>query len=126
MRADRVFLIVLDSLGAGESPDASDFGDVGAHTLRSLYNTGKLRIPNLVELGIGNIDGLDFLGTNDKLIATIARLKELSGGKDTTIGHWEICGNAQVVIKGLFLTRSQFHVPVDRCARFSTLEIGVR
>ena len=93
MRADRVFLIVLDSLGAGEAPDASKFGDVGANTLRSLYNTGKLHIPNLLNLGIGNIDGLDFLGKTAEPVATVARLEELSGGKDTTIGHWEICGH---------------------------------
>lgn len=93
MRAERVFLIVLDSLGAGEAPDASAFGDVGAHTLRSLYNTGKLHIPNLLNLGIGNIDGLGFLGKTEKPTATVARLEELSGGKDTTIGHWEICGH---------------------------------
>ena len=93
MRADRVFLLVLDSLGAGEAPDASAFGDVGAHTLRSLYNTGKLDIPNLCKMGIGNIDGLEFLGKNENSTATVARLRELSGGKDTTIGHWEICGH---------------------------------
>ena len=93
MRAERVFLIVLDSVGAGESPDASAFGDVGANTLRSLYNTGKLHIPNLLGLGIGNIDVLDFLGKTEKPTATVARLEEISGGKDTTIGHWEICGH---------------------------------
>ncbi len=89
----RVFLIVLDSVGAGEAPDAADFGDVGAHTLKSLYDTGSLNIPTLVALGLGNIDGLDFLGKTDVPLATCARLRELSGGKDTTIGHWEIAGH---------------------------------
>ena len=89
----RVFLIVLDSVGAGEAPDAAAFGDVGAHTLRSLYNTGVLNIPTLRSLGIGNIDGLDFLGKVNDPKATVVRLKELSGGKDTTIGHWEIAGH---------------------------------
>ena len=93
MRTERVFLIVLDSLGAGEAPDASAFGDCGAHTLRSLYSTGRLNIPNLLSMGVGNIDGLDFLGTTDSPLATVARLEELSGGKDTTIGHWELCGH---------------------------------
>ena len=93
MRARRVFLIVLDSLGAGEAPDAKSFGDVGAHTLRSLYETGILDIPNLVRLGIGNIDGLDFLGKADAPLASVARLEETSAGKDTTTGHWEICGH---------------------------------
>ena len=92
MIARRVFIIVLDSLGAGEAPDAQSFGDVGSHTLRSLYNTGILNIPNLVRLGIGNIEGLDFLGKNDAPLASVARLEEQSAGKDTTTGHWEISG----------------------------------
>ena len=91
-KAKRVFLIVLDSVGAGEAPDAERFGDVGAHTLRSVYRTGALNIPNLRGLGIGNIDGLDFLGTTDAPKASVARLRELSADKDTTIGHWEIAG----------------------------------
>ena len=88
----RVFLIVLDSVGAGEAPDAEKFGDVGAHTLHSLWKSGKLNIKNLRSLGIGNIDGLHFLGNNSTPKATVARLRELSQGKDTTIGHWEIAG----------------------------------
>ena len=89
----RVFLIVLDSVGAGEAPDAAEFGDVGAHTLRSVWKTGLLDIPTLRKLGIGNIDGLDFLGITDTPTASVARLCELSRGKDTTIGHWEIAGH---------------------------------
>lgn len=88
----RLFLIVLDSVGAGEAPDAAAFGDVGAATVRSLYNTGRLNIPTLVSMGMGNIDGLDFLGRTDTPTASVARLCERSGGKDTTIGHWEIAG----------------------------------
>lgn len=88
----RVFLIVLDSLGAGEAPDAEKFGDKGSHTLLSLWKSGKLNIKNLVSLGIGSIDGLYFLGNNNSPRATVARLRELSQGKDTTIGHWEIAG----------------------------------
>lgn len=88
----RVFLIVLDSCGAGELPDAADFGDKGANTLRSCYNTGLLNIPNLVKLGIGNIEGLSFLGKTDSQSAAVCRIAERSKGKDTTIGHWEIAG----------------------------------
>ena len=54
----RVFLIVLDSVGAGALPDAADFGDAGAHTLRSVADSDRLFLPNLRRLGIGNIDGL--------------------------------------------------------------------
>lgn len=93
MKGKRAFLIVLDSLGAGAAPDAEKFGDAGTGTLRSLYNTGKLNIPNLQKLGIGNIDGLDFLGRTDSPLASVARLEELSADKDTTIGHWEISGH---------------------------------
>lgn len=90
--AKRVFLIVLDSVGAGEMPDAAAFGDTGAHTLRSVYETGKLNIPTLRSLGIGNIDGLSFLGTTEKPLASVAKMSERSLGKDTTVGHWEIAG----------------------------------
>ena len=92
MPIKRVFLIVLDSLGAGEAPDADKFGDVGAHTLRSLSTSDQLNIKNLLSLGIGNIDGLEFFGKTEAPLAAVARLQELSAGKDTTIGHWEISG----------------------------------
>lgn len=88
-----MFLIVLDSVGAGEAPDAADFSDVGAHTLKSVYNTGKLDVPCLLSLGLGNIDGLGFLGETCAPRASVARLRELSRDKDTTIGHWEIAGH---------------------------------
>ncbi|MBQ8005108.1 MAG: phosphopentomutase, partial [Clostridia bacterium] len=88
----RIFIIVLDSLGAGALPDADRFGDKGAFTLSSIYKTGELNIPNLVSLGIGNIQGLDFLGTTSAPKAAYGRMAELSNGKDTTIGHWEIAG----------------------------------
>ena len=85
--------MVLDSVGIGEAPDAADFGDVGAHTLRSVYQTGLLDIPNLKKLGMGNIDGLDFIGKTESPMASVARMTELSRDKDTTIGHWEIAGH---------------------------------
>ena len=88
----RVFLIVLDSCGAGAMPDSEKFGDVGVHTLRSCATSDKLHIPNLVKLGIGNIDGQAFLGRVENPAGAVARLAEKSMGKDTTIGHWEIAG----------------------------------
>lgn len=90
--AKRVFLIVLDSFGVGELPDAGDFGDKGANTLRSCFSTGKLNVPNMAKIGLFNIDGVDF---GEKAIApsgAFLRLSELSKGKDTTTGHWEIAG----------------------------------
>ena len=88
----RVFLIVLDSCGAGAMPDAESFGDVGVHTLKSCATSKYLNIPNLVGLGIGNIDGQSFLGTVENPAGAVAKLSERSMGKDTTIGHWEIAG----------------------------------
>lgn len=88
----RVFLIVLDSCGAGAMPDAPAFGDVGVNTLRACATSSALCIPNLVASGLGCIDGLDFLGTTGRPAGAHARLAEASMGKDTTIGHWEIAG----------------------------------
>lgn len=88
----RIFLIVLDSLGAGGQPDSARFGDAGAHTLRACHAAGNLHIPNLLRAGLGNIDGLSFLGAADAPAGAYARLEERSAGKDTTIGHWEIAG----------------------------------
>ncbi len=88
----RIFLIVLDSLGAGELPDADKFGDKGTSTLGSLYKTGELRIPHLLSLGLGNIEGLSYLGAVDAPKAAYGRMAERSNGKDTTIGHWELAG----------------------------------
>lgn len=88
----RVFLIVLDSLGIGAMPDAAVFGDYDCNTLRRISKSKKFYIPNLLKLGIGNIDGVDYLPKNERPIATVARMTECSNGKDTTIGHWEIAG----------------------------------
>ena len=88
----RIFIIVLDSLGIGAEPDAADFGDVGANTLRSVSAGKGFAIPHLLEAGIGNLDGVDYLPRTDKPTAALARLQERSRGKDTTIGHWELAG----------------------------------
>ena len=88
----RVFLIVLDSFGIGQMPDSERFGDVGVNTLRSCAASAKLHIPNLLAAGLGNIDGVDCLPKADAPLGAVARLREASMGKDTTIGHWEIAG----------------------------------
>ncbi len=88
----RVFLIVLDSCGAGAMPDSPQFGDPGVNTLRACASSSKLHIPNLLRLGLGNVDGLDFLGADNAPAGAYGRLAERSMGKDTTIGHWEIAG----------------------------------
>jgi phosphopentomutase len=92
MENKRVFLIVLDSCGAGEAPDAAEFGDTGANTIKSVSKSPECRIPNLKKLGYGNIPGLDFLGEVTSPAAAVGRMAEKSRGKDTTTGHWEIAG----------------------------------
>ncbi|MGL4798140.1 MAG: phosphopentomutase [Cellulosilyticaceae bacterium] len=89
----RIIWIVLDSVGIGEMQDSSAYGDVGVDTLGHVYAYNKgLEIPNLVALGLGNIEGVKELPKTDVPKASFARLKELSKGKDTTTGHWEMVG----------------------------------
>lgn len=88
----RIFLIVLDSFGIGEMPDAASFGDVNVNTLRACATSDKLYIPNMIAAGLGNIDGVACLPKAEAPKGAVARLTEASKGKDTTIGHWEIAG----------------------------------
>ena len=86
----RVFLIVLDSMGIGEMPDASEWKDEGSNTLASIRQHEAFNCPNLEKLGLFAIDGVG--GNNVEPIGAYARMFEASKGKDTTIGHWEIAG----------------------------------
>ncbi len=88
----RVFLIVLDSVGVGALPDAAEYNDSGADTMRSISASSKFNIPTLLKSGLGNIKGLEYLGAADEPIAAYGKACELSKGKDTTTGHWEIAG----------------------------------
>lgn len=90
--AKRVFLIVLDSCGCGELPDAARFGDEGSHTIRSCYDSGKLHVPNLARMGLFNIDGIGCGTPAESPCAAYGKCAERSAGKDTTTGHWEIAG----------------------------------
>ena len=92
MKAKRVFIIVLDSVGIGYAPDAADFGDLGANTMKRISASEKFNIPTLLKMGLGNIDGVDYLPKEDMPSAAVCRLRELSRGKDTTTGHWEMMG----------------------------------
>lgn len=88
----RVFLIVLDSFGVGEMADSEEFGDKGANTLRSCFNTGNLNVPNMKKLGLFNIDGVTVGEKCEAPIGAYLKIAERSKGKDTTTGHWEIAG----------------------------------
>jgi len=88
----RVFLIVLDSFGIGEMPDAEWYGDKGTNTLGSVSGSPFFHMPNMEKMGLFEIDGVNLKEKGNRHTATIARMKEASKGKDTTIGHWEIAG----------------------------------
>lgn len=88
----RVFLIVLDSFGIGEAPDAADFGDAGTSTIKSISRSELFSAENMRRLGLFNINGLESMGAVPCPSAAHAKMRERSMGKDTTIGHWEIAG----------------------------------
>ena len=88
--AKRCFLIVLDSFGVGELPDANLWHDEGSNTLGAIRGHANFNCPNLKNLGLFNIDGVG--GGVPMPAASYARMREKSMGKDTTIGHWEIAG----------------------------------
>lgn len=95
MNADnkRVVMIVLDSVGAGEAPDAAAYGDAGSNTLGHIAaETPGFSLPNLARLGLGNILPLAGVPGAAKPLAAFGRLQEVSCGKDTTAGHWELAG----------------------------------
>lgn len=87
----RGFVIVLDSFGVGAAPDAAKFGDEGASTIKTIYKSKYFSAENMKKMGLLAIDGIDLDG-KDNHTAAFARMRELSAGKDTTIGHWEMAG----------------------------------
>ena len=93
MKINRVILIVLDSVGIGELPDADLYNDVGSNTLGNIAkHYPDLQIPNMIAMGLGNIDPTNLLATTTTPTASFGKAIEQSAGKDTTTGHWEISG----------------------------------
>ena len=88
----RVFLIVLDSLGIGQMPDAKSFNDYNCNTLKRISSSSEFKVDNLMKLGLSDIEGIDYLKKCSTPMGAFGRLTEASKGKDTTIGHWEISG----------------------------------
>ncbi len=89
----RVLLIVLDSVGIGALPDAGEYGDAGANTLLHVARgVGGLNVPNLQNLGLGNILPVPGVDASDRPRAAFGKMQEKSAGKDTTTGHWEMAG----------------------------------
>jgi phosphopentomutase len=89
----RVVLVVLDSVGIGEAPDAAAFGDAGSDTLRHIAErVAGFKVPNLARLGLAGIEGLSYLPVSGSFNGAFGRAVEVAKGKDTTSGHWEIAG----------------------------------
>ena len=89
----RVFLIVMDSVGIGESPDAEKYNDKGADTFGHIAeHCNGLRMPNMAKLGLSNIREIKGIDKAEKPLAYYTKMQEASAGKDTMTGHWEIMG----------------------------------
>lgn len=89
----RVIWIILDSVGIGEAPDADRFGDVGADTIGNIIKQrGHLNVPNMEKLGLFSIDQTNLPKSDVTPIGAYGKAREMSNGKDTTIGHWEMTG----------------------------------
>lgn len=89
---NRTIIIVLDSFGIGELPDADKYGDLGANTLGHIYEKAKPRLINMKKLGLYNIDGLEITDKEENVIGNFGKAKEKSAGKNSPVGHWEIAG----------------------------------
>lgn len=90
--SNRTIIIVLDSFGVGEAPDAAEYGDVGANTLAGIYNNTTLNIPNMKKLGLYNIQGLPIPEKEENPIGIYGKAAEKTKGKNSPVGHWEIAG----------------------------------
>ncbi|MEY2546565.1 MAG: phosphopentomutase [Verrucomicrobiota bacterium] len=102
----RALVIVLDSVGIGHAPDATEYGDEGANTLgHILERVPDLPLPNLVRLGLNEVVDLTNAQDRQSYLASYGRMQERSAGKDTTTGHWEIAG---VIIEEPFATFGKF------------------
>lgn len=111
-------LIILDGMGVGDAPDADVYGDVGTNTLVNMSRvTGGVNIPTLESLGIGNIAPIESVKPVASPRATVGRLQEISHGKDSTTGHWELMG---VVTETPYPTYPD-GFPEDLLAKFTEL-----
>jgi phosphopentomutase len=89
----RIFLIVMDSVGIGEAPDADKFNDLGSDTLGHIAeHMGGLNMPNMAKLGLSNIREINGIPKQEQPLAFYTKMQEASNGKDTMTGHWEIMG----------------------------------
>lgn len=92
MPFNKIHLLVLDSVGIGEAPDAKDFNDEGSHTLGHIAEEAGLSLPNMQKMGLGNIAPIHGIDSVKETTGYYTKLEEKSVGKDTMTGHWEIMG----------------------------------
>lgn len=114
MKLNRAVIVVADSMGCGEMPDSAKYGDAGADTLGHIAESAGLKIPNLQKMGLANIHPLKGVEPEQNPSAAYARVAELSNGKDTTTGHWEIAG---IITEKAFPTYPE-GFPADLMAEF--------
>lgn len=108
---NRVFLTVLDSVGIGALEDANEYGDLGANTLCNIAkSTGGLSLPNLQKMGLGNIASIEGVNSTSSQTAYTTKCRELSKGKDTITGHWEMAG---ILIKEPFKVFTETGFPKE-------------
>jgi len=110
---NRIALVVLDSAGIGEMPDAAEWGDAGADTLGNILKTRQVDLPNLGSMGLGNIRPLSGVAAELRPIGNFGKCTLKSNGKDTTTGHWEMAG---IILKKAFPTYPEGFPPrvIDR------------
>jgi len=101
MKFNRICLVILDSVGIGEMPDSESWGDKGADTLGNILKSRKVNLPNLQNLGLGNIRELNELPAIENPTGNYGKCTLKSNGKDTTTGHWEIAG---IILEKAFRT----------------------
>jgi len=123
MRIERIAVIVIDGVGAGESPDASDYGDSGSNTLSNTARVlGGLDLPNMGEMGLGNITPIEGVPPRGKTWGAYGKCQEISKGKDSVTGHWELMG---VEVKKPFPTYPNGFPPevLDKFKQLTGLEV---
>lgn len=110
---ERICLVVLDSAGIGEMPDAAEWGDAGADTLGNIFKQRQVNVPNLQSLGLGNIRPLEGMPPVEKPNGSFGKCTLASNGKDTTTGHWEMAG---IILEKAFPTFPEGFPPrvIDR------------
>ena len=111
MKYNRIFLVIMDSVGAGELPDAKDYNDTGANTLKHIAETAKgLNMPHMQALGLGNLTEIEGVAPIRPEKGYYTKCEELSVGKDTMTGHWEMMGiktkNFYHIYRAWFSTRA--------------------